>query len=128
MKRVILGLMFTCSAGAVTAEIDCQAVVAATLDELALGATSEWTAMHADLARSAAGSACLKAASGRYGEDLIVESVGATSDTHRSATTDGKTAESQSDSEGEDTGGIRFKPMTGSPTQKPYERARAVEN
>lgn len=128
MKRVILGLMFTCSASAVTAEVDCQAVVAATLDELALGATSEWTATHADLAKSAAGSACLKAASGRYGEDLIVESVGISSDTQLTASPDGKTAESKSDSEGDEGGGLRFKPMTGSPTQKPYERARSVDN
>ena len=120
--------MFTCSASAVTAEVDCQAVVAATLDELALGATSEWTATHADLAKSAAGSACLKAASGRYGEDLIVESVGMASGTQPTATTDGKPAESRSDPEGEEVGGLRFKPMTGSPTQKPYERARSVDN
>ena len=120
--------MFTCSTSAVTAEIDCQAVVAATLDELALGAMSEWTATHADLARSAAGSACLKAASGRYGEDLLVESVGISSDTQPTAATDGKPAESPSGPEGEETGGLRFKPMTGSPTQKPYERARSVEN
>ena len=128
MKRVILGLMFTCSTSAVTAEIDCQAVVAATLDELALGAMSEWTATHADLARSAAGSACLKAASGRYGEDLLVESVGISSDTQPTAATGGQAADSKSDPEGEETGGLRFKPMTGSPTQKPYERARSVEN
>jgi len=128
LKRVILGLMFTCSTSAVTAEIDCQAIVAATLDELALGATSEWTATHADLARSAAGSACLKAASGRYGEDLLVESVGISSDTQPTAATDGQAAESPSGPEGEETGGLRFKPMTGSPTQKPYERARSGEN
>ncbi|MDG1066184.1 MAG: hypothetical protein P8O91_08210 [Luminiphilus sp.] len=128
MKRIILGLIFTYSASAATAEIDCQAVVAATLEELALGATSQWTETHADLARSAAGSACLKAASGRYGEDASLESVGVSSDTQRSATTDGKTAVGQSDSRGEETGGLRFKPMTGSPTQKPYERARSVEN
>lgn len=128
MKRVILGLMFTCSTSAVTAEIDCQAVVAATLDELALGAMSEWTATHADLARSAAGSACLKAASGRYGEDLLVESVGVSSDTQPTAAIGGQAADSKSDPEGEETGGLRFKPMTGSPTQKPYERARSVEN
>ena len=44
------------------------------------------------------------------------------------AATDGKPAESPSGPEGEETGGLRFKPMTGSPTQKPYERARSVEN
>lgn len=127
MKRVILGLMFTCSAGAVTAEIDCQAVVAATLEELALGAASEWTTTHTDVAKSAAGSACLKAASGRYGDDLIVESVAISSNTERTATTS-DTTESKGDPEAAETGGIRFKPMTGSPTQKPYERARSVDN
>ena len=128
MKRVILGLMFTCSAGAVTAEIDCQAVVAATLEELALGAASEWTTTHTDVAKSAAGSACLKAASGRYGDDLIVESVAISSNPEVTATTGDTTAESKGDPEAADTGGIRFKPMTGSPTQKPYERARSVDN
>jgi hypothetical protein len=128
LKRVFLGLMFICSVNAATAEIDCQAVVAATLDELALGATAEWTESNADLARSAAGSACLKAASGRYGDDLTLESVGVSSDAQRTAAPSGKAAESQSGPEGEETGGLKFKPMTGSPTQKPYERARSVDN
>jgi hypothetical protein len=119
--------MFTCSAGAVTAEINCEAVVAATLEELALGAASEWTTTHTDVAKSAAGSACLKAASGRYGDDLIVESVAISSNTERTATTS-DTTESKGDPEAAETGGIRFKPMTGSPTQKPYERARSVDN
>ena len=70
----------------------------------------------------------MKAASGRYGEDLLVESVGISSDTQATAATDDKTAESKSDPEGKETGGLKFKPMTGSPTQKPYERARSVEN
>ena len=128
LKRIILGLMFTYSASAATAEIDCQAIVAATLDELALGATSEWTAMNADLARSAAGSACLKAASGRYGEDASLESVGVSSESQRTATSSGKAEDSQGEPEGEESGGLKFKPMTGSPTQKPYERARSVDN
>jgi hypothetical protein len=87
LKRVVLGLTFICSANAATAEIDCQAVVAATLDELALGATAEWTATASDNAE-----------------------------------------DSQGEPEGEETGGLKFKPMTGSPTQKPYERARSVDN
>lgn len=128
MKRVILGLLFTCSASAVIAEIDCQAVVAATLDELALGAPAEWTDTDADLARSAAGSACLKAASGRYGDDLTVESIDVSSDTPGATNASGKAVENQNDPEGEETGGFRIKPMTGSPTQKPYERARSVDN
>lgn len=128
LKRVVLGLTFICSANAATAEIDCQAVVAATLNELALGATAEWTQSSADLARSAAGSACLKAASGRYGDDLTLESVGVSSESQRTASSSGKAEDSQGEPEGEETGGLKFKPMTGSPTQKPYERARSVDN
>jgi hypothetical protein len=128
LKRVFLGLLFICSANAATAEINCQAVVAATLDELALGAKAEWTESNADLARSAAGSACLKAASGRYGDDLTLESVGVSSEIQETEASSGKAVNSQGEPEGEESGGLKFKPMTGSPTQKPYERARSVDN
>ena len=117
-SRVLLVLAIF-SASHVVAETDCEAVVAATLEEMRLGAGEEWSGVEEAAARAAAGSACLKASSGRYGDTLVVESLGvAAAEEGTAASTSAK------DPVAEEAGGIRINPMSGAPGQKPYERSR----
>ncbi|MGB0764752.1 MAG: hypothetical protein ACPGPG_06080, partial [Luminiphilus sp.] len=74
-SRVLLVLAIF-SASHVVAETDCEAVVAATLEEMRLGAGEGWSDVEEAAARAAAGSSCLKASSGRYGDTLVVEPIG----------------------------------------------------
>ena len=123
MRLCIFGALLILAAGRVSAQTDCTAVVAATLEEMRLGAAGQWSAAEEAAARAAAGSACLKADSGRYGSSMVVESI----DVARTESGEGgspNTAGAQ-DPDGGESSGIRFTPMTGAPGQKPYERSRS---
>jgi len=128
MRRFIYGALLMLAAGPVLAQTDCTAVVAATLEEMRLGAAGQWSAAEEAAARAAAGSACLKADSGRYGSSVVVESIdvartegGEGGEGGSSNTTDAQ------ESDGGESSGIRFTPMTGAPGQKPYERSRSSD-
>ena len=119
MNSRVLLVVAIFSASQVAAETDCEAVVAATLEEMRLGAAGQGSAAEETAARAAAGSACLKASSGRYGDALVVESIGvAAADDGAAVSNSGK------DTVDEEASGIRITPMTGAPGQKPYERSR----
>ncbi len=125
MRRFIFGALLMLAAGPVSAQTDCTAVVAATLEEMRLGAAGQWSAAEEAAARAAAGSACLKADSGRYGSSVVVESI----DVARTEGGEGgssNTTDAQ-ESDGGESSGIRFTPMTGAPGQKPYERSRSSD-
>jgi hypothetical protein len=115
----------------------CAEVVADTLAEMRAGADGWWSDDVQNLVRAAAGSACIKAQSGRYGatpqsagEAMSISAVGAASD---EAGTQPKQGSDTPDTGGEaqetddgswSVGGLTFRSMSGSPTQKPYERQR----
>lgn len=125
MRRFIFGALLMLAASPVLAQTDCTAVVAATLEEMRLGAAGQWSAAEEAAARAAAGSACLKADSGRYGSSVVVESIDVVrtegGEGGSSNTTDAR------ESDGGESSGIRFTPMTGAPGQKPYERSRSSD-
>ena len=85
MKRLlgVVGLVL-CSE-ALLAETDCAAVVAATVEELSLTASSPLSDQQLQLIRSASGSSCLKAASGRFDDGLVVETLSNGDDPQRTS-------------------------------------------
>ena len=109
----------------------CDAVVADTVAEVRAGATGAWDDSIESVVRAAAGSACVKATSGRYGGSTIpVESADADATTARRVPADdgmrpetGTTGDVSED-DGLDVGGLTFRGMSGSPGRKPYERQR----
>lgn len=92
----------------------CTAVVADTVAELRAGGGYAWTDEVEGLVRTSAGSACVKALSGRYGggngNALTEERSGADGSSVVTPTTDQP---------------LDFKPMSGSPAKKPFERRRS---
>lgn len=114
MKRLlgVVGLVL-CSE-VLLAETDCAAVVAATVEELSLTAASPLSDQQLQLIRSASGSSCLKAASGRFDDGLVVETLSNGDDPQRTSAV----AEP-------DESGFKVVPMSGGPSRKPYERARS---
>lgn len=113
MRRVVTAVILTgVSWCAASAETDCQLVVAETVAEVRAGFSAVWTEQSEQLARSAAGAACVKAQSGRYG-------AGGTLGAAQSS--------GASDDPGNDDGeGLTFRPLSGSPSKKPYQRARST--
>ena len=106
------------------AETDCAAVVSATVAEIAVGAGDRWSPPVENLVRAAAGSACVKAMSGRYADKTLTS--GASSfDGAEGA--DG-VAEDPSAAGDDASTGFTFKPLSGSPTRKPYERQRQTDD
>lgn len=116
----------------------CADVVADTVAEIRAGAIGGWSADAENLARAAAGSACIKAQSGRYGaapksavkEMSVSASAQASNQSGASAGAADAAATEKSEADGEaddgswSVGGLTFRSMSGSPTQKPYERQR----
>ncbi|WOJ92095.1 hypothetical protein R0135_09880 [Congregibacter variabilis] len=116
----------------------CDDVVADTVAEMRAGADGWWNSDVENLVRAAAGSACIKAQSGRYGTDShstaeeMSSSAAAKTSNHAAepakVTEAAKTQQSEADAEADDgswsVGGLTFRSMSGSPTQKPYERQR----
>lgn len=119
----------------------CEDVVADTIAEMRAGADGRWSDDLQDLVRAAAGSACVKAQSGRYAtsqqrsldrseavvSSALPEAPAASADSSPVAAE--QTSETSETSEEKDdgswsVGGLTFRSMSGSPTQKPYERAR----
>lgn len=118
----------------------CQDVVDDTVAEIRAGASAWWTADAESLVRSAAGSACVKALSERYSGTGVEadaarsQAVAASSDSasaskdKASGSADKESAASGEAASADDgsfsMGGLTFRSMSGSPSKKPYERAR----
>ncbi|MFT4769357.1 MAG: hypothetical protein ACI8RN_002501 [Glaciecola sp.] len=109
----------------------CADVVADTIAEMRAGADGWWSDDTENLVRAAAGSACIKAQSGRYGathqstvEEIDVSTAGQGSDQSDKAAHAAATEAVQEDDDSWSVGGLTFRSMAGSPTQKPYERQR----
>lgn len=132
------------SAQAATAAGSCDAVVDDTIAEIRAGADSWWSNDLENLARAAAGSACVKARSQRYAgsaspnagsladsrlvtPEPAVESEGSRSRiaAGSAATSDASGASAaEEDGQSLSVGGLTFRSMSGSPAKKPYERVR----
>lgn len=121
----------------------CEQVVADTVAEMQAGATGGWNADAENLARAAAGSACVKAYSGRYGTgDSAMSAGGAAPASHSEdvaantqsaaaeagAGTDDTATEKEDEEGAFSLGGLTFRNLSGSPSRKPYERSRAARD
>ena len=98
-----------------TANPDCSVIVSQTVNEMRVGAKTWWSDDVEKMAGMAAMSACFKAVSARSrsaagNEDEAVSGA--------SSTTGATTQQSTSS-------GLSFRPLSGSASKKPYERARA---
>ena len=128
MRCALLGVLagFPLVAGAAP---DCREVVAQTVQELKAGYPT-WNQDMEQLARMAAGAACVKASGGAAmgGSGLqeeVVASAGAT------ASSDGDETESKDEDDEENWtpfSGIKFNKVSASPNKKPYERRRDVND
>ncbi|MDP5070001.1 MAG: hypothetical protein NWQ45_03790, partial [Congregibacter sp.] len=132
-------------------------VVVDTVAEIRAGAEGWWSEDMERAVRAAAGSACVKGQSARYTSSQTAEQIGANSSGPASVPADpaavvvsaepgvGPGAElsaAQAEASGSEAagpeaqqeddgswsmGGLTFRSMSGSPTQKPYERARQTK-
>lgn len=116
----------------------CDEVVEDTLAELRAGAAAPWSDEVEALARAAAGSACVKAASGRYGaeapavaqevvvstEAAIAPTVDAASAAAAGQEATAETAAADADDGSWNIGGLTVRSLSGSPAKKPYQRQR----
>lgn len=110
----------------------CSDVATDTLEELRAGVSDTLDAELEELIRTAAGSACVKALSGRYGEPLrepkakVEESsvIPVAVAEQAPLTEDSQQADSEGTEEGWSFGGLKFRSLSGSPGSKPYERQR----
>jgi len=130
--RVLAGLFLVMGVLTMTAkaETDCASVVTATVAEIKAGAGDRWSQPVENLVRSAAGSACVKALSGRYGQSALSTDEPMT-DAGPHVTSLDETepvADNTSAASAESGTGITFKPLSGSPTRKPYERQRQTDD
>lgn len=138
VAAVVWTVMVAVSAGSdAYADNGCSSVVQATLAEMRAGA-SDWTPEQEQLVRTAAGSACIKALSGRYeeGADMATEALPAASESIEteavagsdSAATEASAQGDSSDDDSVSIGGITFRPLSGSPAKKPFERQRDTDD
>lgn len=129
---VLAGLLLVMGLAAVNAkaETDCAAVVSATVAEIAVGAGDRWSPRVENLVRAAAGSACVKAISGLYGDKTLSSGESSFDAGPHTATVDGTDAVAKDPSAASDDAstGFTFKPLSGSPTRKPYERQRQTDD
>lgn len=117
----------TAIAGTALAADNCQSVVADTVAEISAGAGPEWSEAAEALVRRAAGAACVKAQSGRYPDTLetLTEAPVAAGTESVTEASEAEAAEPAEKDDGSfEAGGITFRPLSGSPSQKSYERSR----
>jgi hypothetical protein len=146
IPRVLILPVLLCAAPAWAA--GCEEVVADTVGEMRAGAAGWWSDDVENLVRAAAGSACMKALSGRYGsvaaqtppagpaapgaaamsgEAVAEASAQPDSATAAPAASPASKAEEDSEAGAFSFGGLTFRSLSGSPSKKPYERARESE-
>jgi hypothetical protein len=141
--RVLTSLALLLGSAGLAAD-PCATVVADTVAEMRAGAGAAWNADMERAVRAAAGSACVKSQSGRYGQapdagteaeaGLRDEALAGSAARPASDATTGdsgqpaQAAEPEDDDEGGfSIGGLKFRGASGSPSQKPYERNRDGE-
>ncbi|EED34621.1 hypothetical protein NOR51B_559 [Luminiphilus syltensis NOR5-1B] len=125
-RSVVCALSLVCCVSGNASEDPCQEIVNATLAEVRAGADTAMSDDDAALVRLAAGSACVKAMSGRYAEVAAAPEV-----VSETVTKDEPRPEAASDEEDDgsfEAGGITFRPLSGSPSKKPYERNRGSDD
>ena len=119
VKTAVYSVVVGCLSISSLAQADvCSEVVSDTVAEMRAGAGANWTEDMEALVRSAAGSSCIKATSARYGQ---MSSERVTSETVSGAApaAAAEAAEPAKDDE------LVIRPLTSSPSKKPYERARS---
>lgn len=119
----------------------CEAVASDTVAEMRAGASSNWNAELEQLVRAAAGAACVKALSGRYGSDNAVAGADAGMRSGAVAASEGKGEGASQGSAGQNSGqgesdaaenddgsfsigGITIRGQSGASHKKPYQRTR----
>ena len=145
--RTLVMSALTLLSAAVVAE-PCDTVVEDTIAEMRAGAGDDWSSELERAVRAAAGSACVKAQSGRYQErssgavadealmdEAVQRGAGAAADSTAGAAASqvsdagGKETEQEDagddEEEGFSIGGLTIRGASGSPSKKSYERARA---
>ncbi|WP_348761973.1 hypothetical protein [uncultured Salinisphaera sp.] len=100
----------------------CSAVTEDTLSEMQAGVSGGWSNAQAQLARSAAASACIKTGSGRYAAAATTPTT-ANAGTNADSKTSKNAIELVDDEQGRSglrIGGVTIRPRSGPPGQKPY--------
>lgn len=148
MRANFLGIIFVgfaLTAATVHADTaDCAGVVDATVAEMKAGAGDKWTEEAEQRVRAAAGAACIKSVSGRYSKSaddrnaMVSEPVAAGAAAAEPAvgnaasasavTPEAGSAEREEEEEGTTVGGITFRPLSGNPNKKSFERKRSTDN
>lgn len=122
-KHLFLVLLLSPIAAVVVAQPSpCPRVVADTVAELKAGGSTEWNDELEALLRTAAGSACVKALSGRYGPAQANQLTEEGLNTQRAGGANNEAVESGAEEP------LEFKPLSGSPTKKPFERRRTSDD
>lgn len=106
----VVGSLQVCAEESTTERIDCGAIVDQTVKELGVGAASWWSEDVEKMAGMAAMTACFKA--------TAAYSV-------TSARDSGEGVSETSSAKAGSSSGLSFRPLSGSASKKPYERARA---
>lgn len=121
MRRIYSGLVMALGIVALPVVASpCSEVVDDTVAEIRAGASSWWTDDAEGLVRAAAGAACVKARSGRYGATTIDETSVSAAGSDAEAGDD--STEEVSDDGSWSVGGLTFRSLGGSPGRKPYQR------
>jgi len=137
MRTLVLAASLVVALPAAAVEPDCQPIVAATVAEMKAGAT-DWNAQTETLVRRAAGSACVKAFSGAYGDrssaarapgDGPAPVARTTADAKGAPTAKEQVAEGEAGDTGSGDAGKTFlgfkrNDVSASPSKKPYQRKR----
>jgi hypothetical protein len=128
------GLLLSCVATAPATAQECADVATSTLAEIRAGANTPLTDEVAALVRRAAGSACVKALSGRYSAELSSASAADPALTvagpdEDSAAATGANPEAETASEKEESSlwpfdSLKINDVSASPSKKPYQRKR----
>lgn len=108
----------------------CGDVVEATVAEARAAAGASWTDEKESIVRAAAGSACVKSASGLYDNESVTTEAVSPSVVGQTGVNEGAASNapvSPAEEAAEADDGFVIRPLTSSPSKKPYERARSQD-
>jgi hypothetical protein len=134
-RLYLAGLLLSCAATLTAASEQCADVASSTLAEIEAGAGAPLTDDVAALVRRAAGSACVKARSGRYGAEqtsaagaqssvAIAESSASDANASTGSTETDTTKEDKKESSLWPFDAVKVNDVSASPSKKPYQRKR----
>ncbi len=133
-RPYLAGLLLCCAVTVTAATEECTDVAASTLAEIEAGAGVPLSDEVAALVRRAAGSACVKAVSGRYGARRTSatdaeSSVAIAESSAGAATPSAENGETVATEEKQDSSlwpfdGLKINDVSASPSKKPYQRKR----